>query len=553
MTLKYLINILFLFLLLLYSNNFSQVSDSSTIAVIGNKKINASELKDRLEDYMLLSGIKDNIVVRKSILNNMTNEILLYYYDDNSKIFSNPEYKKELNWARIQTILAFLKDRDVYAKINVTDEEVRSAFYKANEYIAVKHLYAKTESEAESLYQLLQAGMNFDTLAAQVFTDSTLRKNGGYLGYFTWGDMDPDFEDAAYNLRVGEISKPVKTAYGYSIIKLVDIKPHPLLTETEFLNKKDHFIRVLKIRKKGPAEREFIKKIFNSNKLKINEKTLGSIFDNLRLSPLNLIAEQNNRNLGLICVRYGDKKYSVGQIEERINEIPFFHRRKINSLKALKDVVTGLVIQDLLYNRAAKEGYDKNPEVTEMIKKYDKNIFLKYKREEIAEKAVLPDSVFHKFYADNIHYFTIEPQLNVQEIVLNKKHLADSLLALIKDGVDFGSLAKKYSLRRWSAENNGVMGFAAISKFGMLKDILWKSEVGSILGPINIEGYYGIFKVLGKKDSTVKPFEEVKSEVVKLAKKERSKQIVENYVEKIKERVQTEEFDNNLSEIKLNF
>ncbi|MFA3783693.1 peptidylprolyl isomerase [Melioribacteraceae bacterium 4301-Me] len=550
----YFKSIVFLAMIFLYTNCLPQVpSDTSVVAVVGNQKIKASEVKNRLEDYLLLSGVKDNILVRKSILNNMTNEILLYYYDDNRNIFANPEYQKELNWAKRQTILAFLEDRDVYAKITVTDQEVRQAFYRANEYIAVKHLYAKTESEAESLYQLLQAGVDFDSLAAQVFTDSTLRKNGGYLGYFTWGDMDPNFEEAAYNLKIGEISKPVKTAYGYSIIKLIDAKPHPLLTETEFLNKKDHFIRVLKIRKKGPAEREFINKIFDQKKLRINEKVLNALFESLSQSPQNLIEKFSNSNPNLTCVQYGNKKYSITEIQERINQIPFFHRKKIDSINALKTVIKGLVIQDLLYQRAVKEGYDKNPEVEEMIRKYNKNIFLKYKREEIAEKSVLPDSVIHKFYTDNLQYFRTEPQLNIQEIILKDKKLADSISTLIRDGADFGPLAKQYSIRKWSAENNGVMGFAEISKFGILKDTLWKYDVGSVLGPVNIEGYYGIFKILGKKEGTVKPFEEVRKEVVRLAKKEKSKQLVEDYVNKIKERVVTEEYDKNLSEIKLSF
>ncbi len=91
---------------------------------------------------------------------------------------------------------------------------------RSQEKLAVRHLYAKTKKEADRLYELLQKGASFNELAKQIFTDTALQNSGGYLGYITWGDTDPAFEDAAYSLKVGEISKPVKTAQGYSIIKL---------------------------------------------------------------------------------------------------------------------------------------------------------------------------------------------------------------------------------------------------------------------------------------------------------------------------------------------
>ena len=199
-----------------------KTKDEQPVASVGTHEITLGDFHTRYAEYLSSSGVKDNNKVRESVLSNMINEVALYYYDNNRDLFNNKDYKLEQEWSKKQTILAYLKDQEIYAKIQVSDKELREAFLRVNQKIAARHLFAQTEEEADNLYQLLMAGQDFKTLAKQVFTDSTLRNNGGYLGYFTWGDMDPAFEDAAFSLKVGEISKPVKTKYGYSIIKVED-------------------------------------------------------------------------------------------------------------------------------------------------------------------------------------------------------------------------------------------------------------------------------------------------------------------------------------------
>lgn len=532
----------FIFLILFFNNSLNQSQQlalpNQTIATVGNHQITVKDFITRFEDYLLASGVKDNIVIRRSILNNMINEIILFNYDDNKKIFDDSEYKKELKWADKQTVLAYLQDQEVFAKISVSDEEVRDAYFKSNQKIAARHLFAQTEEEANNLYQLLQTGSDFKTLAKQVFTDSTLQNNGGYLGYFSWGDMDPAFEDAAYALNVGEISKPVKTKNGYSIIKLEDRVTHPLLTEDEFLRKKAHMEKVVKIRKKKPTEIQFISKVFNSSKVKVDEKLLGNILDNLTYSKENSVERKKQRSSSAICVRYGAKSYSQNELEKRITEIPLYHLQKINSLENLKSVAKGIVLQDILFNMALKKGYDKNEEVLTTISKYHQNIFLKYKRKEVNDNTVLSDSLVMKFYNDNPQYFNSPDEINVQEIIVKRKTLADSLLTLINNNTDFGSLAEKYSVRDWSAKNKGIIGLAETTKYGILKDTLWKSEIGKVLGPIKIQTVYGIFKVLEKKNSSIKKFDQVKDDVIRLTKKEQSRSILSNYIEKVEKNVQ---------------
>lgn len=526
-------SILFVLLTLTNLNAKGNFEKNEVLASVGKKIITVGQFLTRYSDYIVSSGIKDNIVTRRSILNNMINEILLYDYDDNSKIFNNPEYKRELEWARKQTILAYLKDQEIYAKLTATDAELRDAFYKTNMKISARHLFAETEEEAENLYQLLQTGADFNQLARQVFTDSTLQNNGGYLGFFTWGDMEPAFEDAAFSMQEGEISKPIKTKYGFSIIKVEKKISNPIITEDEFLRKRKHVERIVKMRKMSYEEEKFLNKIFDSKKLKINDDAINFIFENL--SSLNQIENKRSSKFSFVA-KYRNRNYSLNEVQQRIDELPSFHKRKITSQQNLKAIVKGFVLQDVLFSLANKKGYDKNPQVGKVISNYYNNIFLRYKREEIANAKVFPDSLIYKFYIDNPQYFMNENQINIQEIIVDKKNLADSLLSEINKGNDFGLLAKKFSLREWSSKNNGIIGLSEISKYGGLKDTLWKSEVGTVVGPIKIQQMFGIFKVLEKKNGEVKNFEEVKTLSHRLLKKEKSKPIMEEYVEKLRKK-----------------
>lgn len=510
-----------------------KVDTSQTLATVGTHKILLIEFVNRLTDYLFVSGIKDNIVIRRSILNNMINELILYYYDDNRRVFTDPEYTKELKWADKQTVLAYLEDQEVYSKITATDEEIRQAYFRANEKLAVRHLYLRTEKEAEDIYQLLQTGADFNTLAYQVFTDSTLRNNGGYLGYFSWGDMDPAFEDAAYSLKIGEISKPIRTKQGYSIIKLEDRVKHPLLTENEYLNKRQHMAGVVRLRKKDQAEKEFINKNFDANKVLFNENSIQKIWNNLNQSLKNS-TEINSSEIGeQECVRYLQKSYSQNVIEKSLADIPAFHKDKLSSIDNLKTAIKGIILQEILYKMATDKGYDTCYAVTRLLPNYHTSIFLEFKRKEIYDRTTLPDSTISEYYKENLKNFTGQNKINVQEIIVKTKALADSLKTILSYNENFGSLAQKFSIRDWSAKNDGIIGLDDISKFGMLKDTLWKSEIGNIIGPVKIQDLYGIFKVLEKKNGELKPFNTVKSEAQKLAKIEKSRLIMDNYLKNI--------------------
>src|ERR1035437_5878303 len=191
---------LLVFTLLSVFSLFAQTNTdtSQTVASIGSQKISFGTFLGRYEDYLIMVGIQDNQQARFAVLNNMINEVILRNYDDNSAIYNNQEYKNEKEWAKKESTLAFLKDREVHAKITASEDELKQAYIRSKAKIAVRHLYASNEKDAANLYQLAKLGVSFDELAKQCFTDSILKNNGGYLGYINWGSSDINFENAVY-------------------------------------------------------------------------------------------------------------------------------------------------------------------------------------------------------------------------------------------------------------------------------------------------------------------------------------------------------------------
>ena len=538
-----------LIIILISNQIFSQSFISDELAIVGNHTITVAEFKAKYYDYMIATGVKDNLAVRQAMLTGMIGELLLSHYDDNSVIISNEEYSKEINWVTKQSSLAYLKDQEVYAKITVSDNELRDAFIKVNESLEASHLYAPTLEEAEYLYDLVQMGVDWDNLAAQVFSDSVLRNNGGFLGSFTWGDMDPDFEEAAYNLSVGEISKPIKTKTGYSIIRLENKVYNPLLTESDFQNNKSKLIRALKLKKKFESERNYIDSIFDESKYSLNNESIDKIIEYLQLSDIRKNELDIKVNDETVAVKYNDMKFSEKFIVEQLNQIPEYHRSRINSKDILKLAVKGIVMQQLLYAEVIKKGYDKVSVVIETTNKMKKQVFLKYKIQKILSEIQVSKSELELFYQKRPESFKYPNEISIQEILVESKSRADSIFQLYQNGDDFGKLARTFSLRKSTAINDGLIDYSDISKFGSIKKQLWQAEVDEVLKPIEVYGFYGIFKILGKRDGKLKPFADVILNVESLYKFENKKLLVENHLSEIKQKVKISINSNALSSI----
>jgi|ADurb_Cas_01_Slu_FD_contig_31_1342931_length_1098_multi_6_in_0_out_0_1 foldase protein PrsA len=117
------------------------------------------------------------------------------------------------------------------AGVEITDAEIE-LYYKSHktyftipEQIRASHILVQTAEEAQAIVDALKEGASFADLASQKSIDTGTASLGGDLGYFTMGEMIQEFEDAAFALKTGETSAPVRTNYGYHVIMVSDRKP----------------------------------------------------------------------------------------------------------------------------------------------------------------------------------------------------------------------------------------------------------------------------------------------------------------------------------------
>jgi len=219
-------------------------SSGNTVAVVGKEKITKDQLYKALVEangeQVLNTLIVKKIIQLEAKKQNIkvTKDEIQAEIDKTIENFGSEEaYKNALEYYGItedrlkeDIELNLYVNKLLEPKIKITENEMKNYFeenkddFKQEEQVKASHILVDDEETAKEIKQKLDNGEDFAELAKKYSTDTTTKDKGGDLGYFTKGKMEKEFENAAFSLKVGEISNPVKTQYGYHIIKVVDKK-----------------------------------------------------------------------------------------------------------------------------------------------------------------------------------------------------------------------------------------------------------------------------------------------------------------------------------------
>lgn len=177
--------------------------------------------------------------IKDNVLRGIASEHIVQKEADKSGIANSDVVKERIAAAQKQIVLQeFLKQK---AKELVTEDKLKAAYADSiknpQEEVRARHILVKTEDEANKIEKDLKNGGNFEKIAKDKSEDKSSGASGGELGWFTADKMVPEFSKAAFALKKGEVSAPVKSDFGWHVIQLEDRRT---VTPPTYDQMKDH-------------------------------------------------------------------------------------------------------------------------------------------------------------------------------------------------------------------------------------------------------------------------------------------------------------------------
>jgi peptidyl-prolyl cis-trans isomerase C len=251
------------------------------LAKVGNAKITQADFEREMENLPpFAQKLFEGKGGKEKFLDELIKKELIYQEALKKGLDKDAEFKKKLEDFKKISLISQILEEEIETKAKVTEQEVKDYYEKhKNELAAVsqiraRHVLVKTEAEAKNILERIKKGEDFGKLAQKYSIDPGSAKNGGDLGFFSAGQMVPEFETAAAQMNVGEISEPVKTKFGYHIIKVTDKKTGKPL---EFDKIQNNIFQRLSAEKQKEVFDSFVESLQKSYKVEINQDAVSKL------------------------------------------------------------------------------------------------------------------------------------------------------------------------------------------------------------------------------------------------------------------------------------
>jgi peptidyl-prolyl cis-trans isomerase C len=168
---------------------------------------------------------------RDYLVTYVSDMILVAKAAEEKKVTDDADFKRRLTYLRNKLLMETMLHTE--AKSAVTDAAMHKVYDDATKQMAgekevrARHILVETEDEAKAILAELRKGTDFAELARLKSKDPGAAE-GGDLGYFTKDQMVPEFSETAFRLESGQLSDPVKTAFGWHIIRTEDKRDRPV-------------------------------------------------------------------------------------------------------------------------------------------------------------------------------------------------------------------------------------------------------------------------------------------------------------------------------------
>jgi len=367
----------FLFIISLFLTVFlsCEKPEKQSLAIVNGKSISLDLFLPRYNEFLSNTRQQDNLLNRNLFLNSLIDERLIVDYAYESNVVNDPVVIREKQRMHDQLLLNYYFNHQIKPRMEATEQELRRLYTRSKTSLHVRHLFSRDFESIEAIQKQLQNGSGWSDVAKISFNDPMLKENGGDIGWMKMGEMDPAFELAAYSLKDGEISGPVKTQYGYSIIQVIEREKDIFLTEQDFQLEKEWLKLVAADYKKLPAIRSYTDSVEAELGVRFSQNNLNELFNVIINDPES---SQIFSRSPLLYFKDGNH-WTVQETYNKLNDLSPQQFDQITSAENLKKVIQGLAVRDVFLWEAEKLNLHKSRSFTETLtQKYNVHLINLY-------------------------------------------------------------------------------------------------------------------------------------------------------------------------------
>jgi parvulin-like peptidyl-prolyl isomerase len=532
--------------------------EGQIVAKVGDRTITADQMEAEWQkaSRLKIKGVPD-VQRKKELVDRMVGEqvVILEAYKEglDNAVEADTNFAKQ----KERILLNLLYQKEVVDKSQPTESEIKKEYEMMQHEVHAWHILVETEEQANEIYQMLKDGADFAELARERSIDPTAKDNGGDLGFFGWGKMVPEFQEVAFKMKEGEISRPVKTTYGYHIIKFIERREVEQQPYEEF---KKMIMPKLNQTKREARVKEYFAQLRKKVGFKINQDALDMVMskkqevppDSLGLKrPADVLDPDSftPEEMAMTLFSYNKGEVTVEKFIQDFNQIPQPYRPKLSDQDKIVEIAFQSLVRDLLMDVAQKENLEKSEDFEKSWKAIVENeMATRMKNEFILKGVGISDDELQSYYDRHKDRFSVQAKVKIREILLQTEGEARDVLRQVKGGADFANLAREKTIRTSAKDSGGDLGEFTRPRYPELFDTAVKLSTGGVDGPIKIQDRqfgesYAVIKLMSKTEESLQPLDEVRDRVIKMARQEKDTNIYNNWIDNNKTRYKIEVYD----------
>lgn len=272
---------IFIFLII-FPFVFTCSKSDEVVVKAGSSKLTKKELQ---EDLKTLPPQTKAFLATPEGVNRLKDELikreLLYEEAKKKDLAKSEEFKRRVEEFKKITLVNILLEEELKNLPQVTEKEAKEYYEKNKEQfiipteVRLSQIVVKNEEETKKVYEMADKGEDFAKIARELSKDEKTKASGGDMGFFKKGQLNPQIENVAFNMKKGQISMPLNIKGHFYIFKVTDVKG----TAIDFEKIKIQLIEQLKANKQQDWFTSYIDDLKKKHKAEINEKLLQQMLN----------------------------------------------------------------------------------------------------------------------------------------------------------------------------------------------------------------------------------------------------------------------------------